>query len=138
MTEYAGPLPTPTIDTAPFWEHCRKHELRMQKCLDCGHVRYPASVICPKCYSENSEWASMSGKGTIYSWVVFHQAYGAFFAGIVPYAVAIVELAEGPRMLTNIIACPLDEIDIGMPVEVAFEDITAEFALPKFRPLGKP
>mgnify|MGYP005864352037 CR=1 FL=1 len=138
MTEIAKPLPQPTIDSAPFWEYCRQHELRMQKCQDCGHVRYPPNVLCPKCLSEKASWEELSGRGTVYSWIIFHQIYHPAFAADVPYPVAIVELDEGPRLLTNIVLCPVDQISIGLPVEVVFEDMTESVALPKFKPLVVP
>jgi hypothetical protein len=134
MTQYAKPLPQPTIDSAPFWEYCRQHELRMQKCADCGHVRYPPGVLCPKCLSESSNWEKLSGRGIVYSWIVFHQQYHPAFAADIPYPVAIVELDEGPHILTNIVQCPLDRIKIGMPVEVVFEDRSETASLPMFRP----
>ena len=134
MTEYEKPLPNPTSETQPFWDYCKKHELRMQKCTQCGHVRYPPGIACPKCQSMEAEWAKLSGNGKVFSFVVFHYSYNKAFGNDVPYAVASIELEEGPRMMSNIIGCRLEDIKIDMPVEVDFEDITDEFALPKFKP----
>jgi len=134
MTKYEKPLPNPTVETRPFWDYCKKHELRMQKCTQCGYIRYPPSIICPKCQFIEAEWTKLSGRGKVYSFVIFHYLYDKTFANDIPYAVASIELEEGPRMMSNIIGCKLDEIRVDMPVEVYFEDISDEFALPKFKP----
>lgn len=128
------PLPRPSEDSAPFWESAFKGELRMQKCSDCGHVRFPPAVLCARCLSEQAEWVKLSGRGTVYSWIVVHQSQHPAFNADVPYNVAIVELEEGPRMHTNIVGCTNDRISIGMPVEVAFEQVNDDTALVKFRP----
>ena len=135
MVEWPKFKPVPTEDSAPYWKYCAAGELRMQKCGDCGHVRFPPSVVCPRCLSERSQWTRLSGRGTVWSWVVFHQAYYPGYADDVPYNTAIVELEEGPRMHTNIVNCSNDEIRIGMPLEVVFEKIEGQdWYLPKFKP----
>ncbi len=130
------PKPLPTVDELhkPFWEAARRHELVLQRCRKCGAYRYPAGLICHECASIDLEWTRVSGRGTVYTWTVFHRAYHPAFATEVPYAVVAVELAEGPRMLTNLINCPLSDIKIGMLVEVVFETMNDEISLPKFRP----
>lgn len=133
---YPKPLPKPSDLTRPFWEAAKRHELRIQRCGDCeGYVFYPRSV-CPHCLSANLEWTPVSGRGTVYSYTVVRQAASKRFAGDVPYIFAIVELAEGPRMATNLVDCPIEEARVGMPVTAAFDDVTDEFALVKFRPVG--
>jgi len=137
MVTYEKPLPFPGVETQPFWDYCKKHELRMQKCSQCGFIRYPPSNVCPNCHSlEEAEWAKLSGRGKVYSFVIFHYTYDKAFANEIPYAVASIELEEGPRMMSNITGINLEEIKVDMPVEVYFEDITDEFALPKFKPRG--
>jgi len=131
---YEKPLPRPNSDTAPFWEACRRHELRFQKCSSCGHVRWPASILCPMCYSQEAEWILSSGKGTVYTFVVYHHAYHPAFKPELPYVTAVVALEEGPRFLTNIMGCPPEAVHCDMPVEVAWEDLEEGFSLPKFRP----
>lgn len=131
---YEKPLPKPNADTKPFWDGCREHQLRFQKCRDCGHVRWPASIICPMCYSCDTEWIVSSGKGKVYTFVVYYQAYHPAFEADLPYVVAVVELEEGPHMLTNIVGCSPDEVSCDMPVEVTWQDITEDFGLPKFKP----
>ena len=134
MVSYEKPLPDPTPDTKPFWDYCKKHELRMQKCAQCGYIRYPPSIVCPKCQSMEAEWIKLNGKGKLYSFVVFQYVYNQAFAKDIPYVVASIELEEGPRIMSNITDCKLEDIKVNMPVEVYFEDITDEFALPKFKP----
>ena len=134
MAEYEKPLPAPTVDTELFWYYCKRHELRMQKCSQCGYVRYPPSIVCPKCQSMEAEWARLTGRGKVYSFVVVHYLYDRSFSKDIPYAVASIELEEGARLMGNITGCNVEDVEIGMPVEVYFEDITDEFALPKFKP----
>lgn len=128
------PLPRPSEDSAPFWEAAFKGELRMQRCGDCGHVRFPPSLLCARCLSERAEWVKLSGRGTVFSWIVVHQSQHPAFNPDVPYNVSIIELEEGPRLHTNIVGCPNDKIYIGMPVEVTFEKVNDDTALVKFRP----
>jgi len=132
---YEKPVPKPNSDTRAFWVGCKDHELRFQKCKECGHVRWPPSVVCPKCYSSETEWIVSKGKGRVYSFVVYHVAFHPSFRDEVPYVTAIVELQEGPHLLTNIVGCKASEIKCDMPVEVLWEDITEEFSLPKFKPV---
>ena len=131
---YEKPLPRPNGDTGPFWEGCKEHQLRFQRCSSCGHVRWPPSVICPICHSSEMEWIVASGKGRIYSFVVYHVAFHPAFQNDIPYVTAIVKLSEGPRILTNIVGCNPSELKCDMPVKVEWDDITDKFSLPKFKP----
>ena len=135
MGSYNKPLPKVNGDSLGFWTGCKEHELRFQKCRACGHVRWPASMICPKCTSQETQWIVAKGKGKVYTFVVYHVAYHPAFEKDIPYVVAVVELEEGPRLLTNIVGCRPDEVACEMPVEVIWEDITEEFSLPKFKPV---
>lgn len=133
MTEYKKPLPLPTQDTREYWEGCRRHELLIQRCRECGVFRFYPRPMCPDCNSLECEWVKAGGKGRVYSWTVavrqFHPAFE------VPYVIAIVELEEGVRMTTNVINCKPEELYVGMPVEVVFEDVTEETTIPKFVPI---
>ena len=131
---YDKPLPRPNADSRPFWEACRQHVLRFQKCLDCDHVRWPASIICPSCYSKETEWVQAGGKGTVYTYSVYHQAFHPSFEKDLPYVTAIIELEEGPRFLSNIVGCDPEDVHCDMPVEVTWEDVDENFSLPKFKP----
>jgi uncharacterized protein len=134
VIEYTKPLPGPTLDSAPYWEACKHHELKFQKCSKCGTYRNPARIVCANCNSLEYTWEKVSGKGTIYSFIVYHRVYHPSFANEVPYNVSIIELDEGVRMLSNVIGIANEKLEIGMPVQVSFEDIDEEFALPKFKP----
>ena len=130
---YEKPLPIIDEDNAPSWEYAREHQLRMQKCAGCGHIRFPVSLICPRCHALETEWIRLSGKGKVYSYVIYHQAYHPAYKDDIPYAVAIIQLKEGPRMESNITGCRMEDIEIGMPVELYFDDVTEDVSLPKFR-----
>jgi len=135
----AGPPPTRPLpgvdeDTKPFWDFCKQHELRVQKCLNCGKLYYPVSPICPHCLGMNYEWAKLSGKGEVYSFIVVRRRYHPAFASDIPYAVAIILTEEGIHLLSNVVGVTPDAISIGMPVEVVFDDVDPEFSLPKFKP----
>jgi uncharacterized protein len=130
---YTKPLPITSADTKAFWEGCRKHEIRIQKCSDCDHLRWPPAYLCPHCLSRNTQWIKASGRGTVYSYVVYHVAYDPVFREDLPYVVALVALEEGPHFLTNIVGCDPHEVACEMAVEVAWDDVAETVSLPKFR-----
>jgi len=130
------PLPRPTEDSAPYWDAAQRGELRMQRCSDCGHTRFPPSILCARCLSERHEWARLSGRGTVFSWIIVHQSQHPAFNADTPYNVTIVELEEGPRLHTTVVDCPNDQIRIGMPVEVVFDRVADDVTLPRFRRRG--
>lgn len=134
MFQIDKPLPAVTEDGAPYWEACRHGQLKLQRCGACGHVRFPPSVLCPRCLAEETQWVALSGRGTIYSFIIVHRPQHPAFFGDVPYNVAIVELDEGVRLHTNIVDCRNEDLRIGLPVEVVFEKVNDEVTLPKFRP----
>jgi uncharacterized OB-fold protein len=132
-TEYKKPLPTLNDQNRPFWDGAKAGKLMMQKCGECGHIRYPISHVCPDCLSYEFTWAQLSGRGEVFSYVVFHQLYNKAFADDVPYNVAMVQLEEGPRMFSNIVGVDNDAVKVGDKVEVTFEKATDEITIPKFR-----
>ena len=134
MPKYQKPLPIIDEDNAPYWEYCKKHELRMQKCEGCGHIRFPVSILCPKCHSMNAVWTKLSGRGKVFSYIVFRVPYLESYKDDIPYTVAIIQLEEGPRMESNLIVPDGEDIRIDMPVKVFFDDVTDEVSLPKFKP----
>ena len=134
--EYKKPLPIPSELSAPFWDACRRHELVLQRCRGCGAFRFPPAVLCPECLSEVAEWRGVSGKGKVFSFVIFRRVYHPAFEADLPYTVALVELEEGPRLISNIVGCPPERVACDMRVEVVFEDVTPEATLPKFRPVA--
>lgn len=129
----------PVLDDAnrPFWAAALAGELRMQRCGDCGHIRYPISHVCPKCLSGNFDWHRLSGRGTVHSTIVFHQVYNAAWAGDVPYNVSLIQLEEGPRMFSNVVGVPPSSVKVGDAVEVVFDPVSEEVAMPRFRPVAK-
>lgn len=137
MTDYKKPLPAITTLNEPYWHGLRRRELKMPKCNDCGEIWYPPSPFCPLCWSRSFTWQQLSGRGKVNSWVVFHQAYFSSYKEDIPYNVAEVELEEGPRLLTNLVGIANEDITIGMPVEIVYDDVTDEVTLAKFRPTGK-
>ena len=132
--KYAKPLPTIDEETRPWWEALQRHELYIQKCRECGHTQYFPRAQCTACLSSNSEWVRCSGRGKIYTFTATYQNPIPGFRESLPYIMAYVELDEGPKMLTNIVDCRPDQVKIGMPVEVVYEDVTPEVTLAKFRP----
>jgi len=135
MAEYRKPLPSTTwVESKEYWEGCKNHELRIQRCKDCGAYRWYPRPMCHQCNSMNVEWVKASGKGTVYIWTVVVHPTGAVWVDEVPYTVAIVELEEGVRMLSNMVDCEPEELRVGMPVEVVFDDVTDQVTLPRFRP----
>jgi uncharacterized OB-fold protein len=129
------PLPVPDEDTRPFWEGCKRRELLMQRCAECGRFRFYPRRMCPQCQSVAGEWVPVSGNGTIYSRVLVHPPVLPAFADRVPYAVVLVELDEDPslRLVGNVLDCPPEEVRIGRPVQVVFQDVSEEIALPQWR-----
>jgi len=134
MTDYAKPIPAITPEMRPFFAAAKRHELCVQRCTACGAHRFPARALCSECLSTDAEWVPVSGRGEIFSFNVMHQVYHPGFAVEVPYAVVIVKLAEGVKMLSNLVGVAPHDIRIGMPVQVVFEDISDEVTLPKFAP----
>jgi uncharacterized OB-fold protein len=128
-------VPVPTPETAHFWEGTKKDELRLQRCQSCDATYFPPRPFCPACASKEVEVFAASGKATLYSYVINHLPHPAFDG---PYAIAVVELKEGPRMMTNIVDVEQtpEALLLDMPLEVTFEPLTEEISLPYFRPVG--
>lgn len=134
MADYKKPLPHPTAVTRPFWEAAKRHELQIQQCGSCrAYVFYPREV-CPECLSPELGWVKVSGNGTLYSYTIAQAPTHHSFTEDIPYVIAIVELAEGPHITTNIVGCPIEHLKVDMPVVASFVDVTADITLVKFRP----
>lgn len=127
-------LPSPDLETQPFWDATREHKLLIKRCRSCGAFHFYPRPFCPKCWSEDVEWVEAVGKATLYTWSVVHQNDLPPWPERVPYVAAVVDLVEGPRMQTNIIECPFDELVDGLALEVVFQDTSDEFTIPVFRP----
>lgn len=126
------PLPVVDEDSKPFWEAARDGKLVLKRCNSCSEFHFFPRAICPHCYSDAVTWAPSSGRGTIYSFTVARRPAGPAFKDDVPYAVALVQLEEGPRIMTRIVA-DADSVRIGLPVEVTFQAVSDEISLPYFK-----
>ncbi|MBV1905442.1 MAG: OB-fold domain-containing protein [Pseudomonadales bacterium] len=127
------PLPMPNPTTQPFFDAARDRTLKLQRCPRGGVFFYPRNR-CPCCLADDWEWENLSGKATVYSFTVDRMGHDSNLADRVPYVVAAVELAEGPRMTTNIVGCAPEDVKVGMPVEVSYEDVD-DVTLINFRPV---
>jgi len=127
------PLPTPDADTAAFWRGLRDGALLLQHCTDCGHVQYYQQAICRACGSENIKHRPASGRGKVHSFSVVHRAPGPAFKADVPYAVILVELEEGPRMISTFTGGPPESVTFDMDVVLTLEKVNEEITLPRFR-----
>lgn len=130
---YDKPLPIVDPDTAPYWQAAKEHCLLVKRCRDCGKAHFYPRELCPHCHSDAVEWLQASGTGTIYSFTVARRPAGPAFKPDAPYVVAIIDLDEGARMMTNIVGCPPESVRIGQRVAVSYEDVSADISLPKFR-----
>jgi uncharacterized OB-fold protein len=132
MTFEREPMPKPSDLTAGFWDAARRHELVVQRCDECGLYRHYPQHLCPTCRSAAWSWAPVNGRGHIYSFTVTHRAFNAAWAPRLPYAVVMVELDEGVRMVSDLPDDELENVEIGREVEVFFEDLD-DITLPRFR-----
>lgn len=139
-TNLQKPLPTITSEARPFWEGAAKQQLLMQRCLDCSAYIWTPRPSCFECGSENIQWQKLSGRGEVYSFTVIRQVVGRAasqaFEKDIPYVIAWIDLDEGPRMISNVIGCPVEAVKIGMKVSVVFEQQSPDIWLPKFKPVG--
>lgn len=121
-------------DSAPYWESVKEHKVKIQKCDACGRFRFPPSPSCYYCGSLGGSWKPITGKGVIYSWIVIHHPVDKRLANEVPFAVAFVELEEGPRTVGRVIECRPEEIKVGMSVKIQYQDIDTDLTLLDFKP----
>ena len=128
------PLPPVDDDTRAYWAGLARGELLLQHCRDCGHVQFYQRQLCGRCLGPHVEHRAASGRGTVYSFSTVHRPPSPEFKDDVPYTVALVELAEGPRLISTLVDCPPASARIGLPVEIVFDRVTDEITLPRFRP----
>ena len=130
-------MPSPLADaiTLPWWQAAAEHRLVVQRCTSCGHTRMPAP-LCGECRSQNAEWQPVSGRGEVYTYTVVHRPIAA--GQPLPTVVAVIALegAGGVRMISNVVGVDPAAMQIGLPVEVVWEDMSADLAIPRFRPLA--
>ena len=128
------PVPRPSRETAPFWAAANEERLVMPRCESCGTYFFPPSLACPSCNAERIAWVPVSGRGSVFSFVIMHRVYHPAFKDKVPYVVAVIALEEGPRLISGIVEIAPDEVRCDMPVEVRFEEVRDGIRIPKFAP----
>lgn len=138
MAGVTAERPLPDRDSAvdaQFWEAASEERLLVQECTECGHRQFFPRAWCQFCGSGAVEWVESEGTGRVHTYTVIRRATELpAFADEVPYVVAYVELDEGVRVCSNVVGCAPDEVEIGLPVEVTFDHVSEDLALPKFRP----
>ncbi|PWG61535.1 Zn-ribbon domain-containing OB-fold protein [Spiribacter halobius] len=137
MTDKAMPKPGPNASpvSAPFWENARNHRLTLQYCDDCQRWVFYPRARCPYCWSDALSWRDASGEGTVAARIIVHKPGHPAFLEDVPYVVALIDLAEGPRMLSNVVDCHPDAVEVGMPVRLRWTE-RENLTLPTFAPAG--
>ena len=136
VTKRSKALPQPTPETAPYWEGCKAHELRIPYCLECSkHFFYPRPY-CPDCLSDRVEWRTVSGKATLHTYVISQRAAPGF-EDETPYVIAVVKLAEGPHLMSNVVNVEPTPANLpaDLPLEVVFVDVNETVTLPQFQPV---
>lgn len=137
MSVYPKPLPrAEDTDNAPHWAAARAGELKVQRCGTCGRYRFPAAPICPACRSREVSWQAVDGQGSVESFCRFHKAYWPGFQAELPYAVVLVRLDCGVRLYSNLTGPAVAQPHIGMRVQAAFDPVTPEVTLVRFRAAG--
>jgi len=132
-TESIFPLPQIDTNNQPYWDALKSGSLNFLRCVECGHSWLPARSECPQCLGTDITWTAADGGAKLVSWVVYHKPFHPAFANRVPYNVAVVELAEGPRLISNIVGCAdHSELRIDMPLVLVIEDEQG-VAVPRFR-----
>lgn len=126
------PAPVSNPDSAPYWEGVKEKKLLIRKCNSCNKLHFMPRYICPSCWSDSLEWLSAKGTGTVYSFTIIRRAPIASFSPLVPYVVALIELDEGVRMLSNIVGPNALSVSIGAKVKVTFEERAEGTVVPQF------
>ena len=135
MTSVRFDLPSPDAEQQPFWDGCREGRFLLRRCRACGAFSFYPRPFCPECWSPDVEWVEATGRATLYTYSVVHVNDLPPFPERVPYVAAIVELDEGPRVMTNLEEVSFDDVRIGAPVEVAYRAISDDITIPVFHPV---
>ena len=131
-TVYDKLVPSPTPETQPYWDGLRQGRLRLQCCADCGKVRHYPRPVCDACWSMNTNWIDASGRGTVHSWTITHYAFHPGFKGDLPFILITVDLVEGVRMNAQVRGIEESQLQVGLPVKVAFDPVKPDLTLPVF------
>ncbi len=129
-------LPSPDFDTAPWWDAVAEHRLLVKRCASCTKAHFYPRPFCPHCWSTDVQWEDASGRATLYTYSIVRVNDLPPFPERVPYVAAVVDLAEGPRMMTNVVDCDFDALQIGMHLTVQFRDVGEGVTIPVFAPAG--
>jgi uncharacterized protein len=129
-------FPVITDTNKPFYDAVAEGRLAANKCNECAHTFLPPANYCPKCLSNQVDWATLSGEASIYSWVEYHRAYHEAFKDKIPYVVAIVQLKEGPRMISNIIDYDTECLKVGMPIQAVFTSGLGDVPVVQFKAIN--
>ncbi|WPB55877.1 Zn-ribbon domain-containing OB-fold protein [Xylophilus sp. GOD-11R] len=127
------PKPVANADSQPYWAAARERRLLIRRCSACQQLHFMPRYLCPHCWSDQLEWVDSKGAGVVHSFTIIRRAPIATFAGNAPYVVVMVELDEGPRMITNLVGDDALQVAIGDRVSVAFEDRGDGDLLPQFQ-----
>jgi uncharacterized protein len=127
-------LPVPDDETQPFWDAAREGKLLIKRCADCGRAHFYPRPFCPFCWSAAVSWEAASGQAALYTWSVVHHNDLPPFSERIPYVAAVVDLAEGPRMMTNVVDCDPDRLEVGMRLHVAYRELADDVTVPVFAP----
>lgn len=129
-------MPPPMADatTLPWWQAASEHRLVVQRCAACGHTRLPPAPVCPACRSDAADWQEVPGRGEVYTYTLVHRPIAA--NQTLPFVIAVIALedAGGVRMISNLVEVAPEDVCIGLPVELVWEDMSADLAIPRFRP----
>ncbi|NEB75025.1 Zn-ribbon domain-containing OB-fold protein [Streptomyces sp. SID14478] len=131
-------VPEPDAFTRPYWDAAAQGRLLLRHCAACGRTHHYPREFCPYCWSEDVRWRPASGRAVLYTWSVVHRNDLPPFGGRTPYVAAVVDLAEGPRMMTEVVECAQEELRVGMELDVSFREGGGGLAVPVFRPAGQP
>ncbi len=136
MTAMRFDLPQPDAETEPFWAGTKAGKLLIKRCTSCARTHFYPRPFCPHCWSADVEWMEASGRATLYTWSIVRRNDLPPFPERVPYVAAVVDLAEGPRMMTNVVDCEFDDLEMGMELEAVYTPISDDVTIVQFRPVG--
>ncbi len=137
--KYLKPLPSESMSDEldkPFWEAAARHEFVLHQCQACKRYYWPASN-CLEHGPDHMKWVKASGRGTLHTYTIIHRPFQQSFKADVPYNVGVVETEEGPLVFTNVVGCANEELRVGMPLQVTFDDVEEGVSIPKFKPAAK-
>jgi len=138
MTDHSKKFfPRSKPGTETYWDACHRHELLIQRCGACGTHQFYPRIFCTNCSSKTIDWVRTSGRGKILTWTVIRRAVSEAYAADVPYVIALIELQEGPVMMSKVSRCEPESVCAGMAVEVSFEDWSEQVSMPVFIPTNR-